>query len=184
MAATQDVTITELQRANVELRQERDAALARETALAEVLSVINRSPGDPRPVFKAILEKAHRLCGADAGALMRYDGEYFHAVATHGWPGEFETLVRRPFRGPSHQRLRDGERIVHVADARVIPWDELGEVERAFVERTNLRMSLLVSLSKDGILLGSPPSRPAKIPSSGCRSPTTSSHSNMAAASL
>jgi signal transduction histidine kinase len=154
MATTQDVTITELQRANVELRQERDAALAREAALAEVLSVINRSPGDPRPVFNAILEKAHRLCGADAGALMRYDGERFHAVATHGLPDEFETLVRRPFRGPSHQRLIDGEPIVHVADARVIPWDQLGEVERAFVERTNLRTSLFVSLSKDGHLLG------------------------------
>ena len=151
----QDNAIEEYRRVIAELRQERDAALARETALADVLDVINRSPGDPGPVFEAILEKAHRLCGADAGALMRYDGECFHAVATHGLPDEFAALVRRPFRGASHQRLIDGERIVHVADAKAIPsWRVLGEVERAFVERTNLRASLFVPLRKDDALLG------------------------------
>jgi two-component system, NtrC family, sensor kinase len=154
MSVMEDATVAELQRTVAELRHERDAALAREAALAEVLDVINRSPGDPQPVFAAILEKAHRLCGADAGALMRFDGEYFQAVATHGLRDEFATTLRRPFRGASHQRLIDGERIVHVVDAKAIPWGEHGEVERAFVERTNLRTSLFVPLRKNGALLG------------------------------
>ncbi len=38
MTATQDDTIAELQRANAELRRERDAGLAREATLAEELA--------------------------------------------------------------------------------------------------------------------------------------------------
>jgi len=146
--------IADLQRQLAECRAERDAGLAREAALAEVLQTTNSSPGDLTPVFDAILEKAHALCGVEHGALVTYDGEYFRSVAEHGMPEFFIKQMRQPFRaapGSNHERLLRGERYAQVADARAAAVES---PQRRLAVRVGSRTILMVPLRKEGALRG------------------------------
>src|SRR6516165_8837872 len=142
-----------------ELRRERDEALAREAAMAEVLQVINSSPGDLVPVFDAMLERATRLCEAPRGQLATYDGEFFCFVAVHGDQGfteaQFALGATRPEIGVTWPRIVGGERFVHMVDVMASDLYRAGhEAARRFVDVGGGRSLLTVALRKDEVLLG------------------------------
>src|SRR6266851_1804688 len=150
--------IAALERELGERTAERDARAAalreareQQTATAEVLQVINSSPGNIAPVFEAILEKATRLCEADFGVLWRYDGERFEAVAVRGAPPAFaDFLARGPINVPPESgmaRVVHGEPAVHFLDAAA-PEHTRG-VRGTLAELSGARSYLAVPLVKD-----------------------------------
>ena len=156
--ADSEQLIADLQRQLADCRAERDEGLQRETATAEVLQVINSSPGDLTPVFDAMLEKATRLCEAAFGMLSTYNGERFDALALHGVPESFADFLRAPVQpvpGSALYHLAQGERYVHFAD--VAAEDAYGPgypPGQALVELGGARSLLGVPLRKDAALLG------------------------------
>jgi two-component system, NtrC family, sensor kinase len=70
----------ELQERNAELRE----ALEHQTATAEVLGIISRSPTDVQPVLDAIVESAARVCGIDDVVLRLREKDVMVARAHFG----------------------------------------------------------------------------------------------------
>jgi adenylate cyclase len=174
MSATPDSTlanpeqlIADLQRRLAECRDkaqrnlsettaERDEALAREAATAEVLGVINSSRGDLAAVFHAILEKARRLCDAAHGDLWTYDDEAMTLAATHGEPEFAAWLLSR---GPVP--IRPGSVAEHlILGADHVQFEDPAEEQHAAPEflaqmkRANIRSTLIVPMRKGQEVLG------------------------------
>ncbi len=145
---------------NTRLINEQREALEQQTATAEVLQVINASPGNLAPVFDAMLEKALRLCDAAFGNLWTYDGEVGRLAAIRGASPEYRAELTRagpqkPESGNSLKRLVEGEPLVHIADITAEDAHRSGAaVRRMLADRASARTVLWVPLRKDGALLG------------------------------
>ena len=70
----------EIQERNAELRE----ALEHQTATAEVLGIISRSPTAVQPVLDAIVESAARVCGIDDVGLRLREGKAMVSRAHFG----------------------------------------------------------------------------------------------------
>ena len=138
---------------NARLLTETREALEQQTATAEVLQVINSSPGNLQPIFDVILEKARAVCGFAHGSLNVYDGECFRTVATHGYPEAFAEVLQRPRRSGPQERFLHGDRIVHVLDLTKSEFASDDPVYHAALE-AGVRTVLFVPLRNDRALLG------------------------------
>jgi class 3 adenylate cyclase/putative methionine-R-sulfoxide reductase with GAF domain len=144
---------------NARLITETREALEQQTATAEVLQVINSSPGDLAPVFDAMVEKAMRLCDAAQGSLFTFsDGALHQVAATHATP-QFVALRQqqgpiRPRPGMAFYPLLSGERVVHITDLRETQsYRDFPDV-RERVDTAGGRSFVAVALRKDEALLG------------------------------
>ena len=155
--AKQAVIAIENARLLSELRQ----SLEQQTATADVLRVINASPGELEPVFHAMLEKATRLCEAEFGTLFLFDGEAFRTSALYQASQAYTEARQKPFLARDlHKdvplaRIIESKEVIHVADVKT---------ERAYiasdpefsklVDVAGARTLLLVPLIREAEFVG------------------------------
>jgi len=136
---------------NARLLNEQREALEHQTATAEVLQVINSSPGNLAPVFDVMLEKALKLGEADVGSFWSNDGRNFQVVAST--VGDDVGLTVLPVPGTSLDRIARGENVVQIADVKEQDAYQEGLAQER-TRRVGTRTALAVALRKDNALIG------------------------------
>jgi signal transduction histidine kinase len=139
---------------NTRLLNEFQESLEQQTATAEVLGVINASRGDLQPVFEAMVEKARRLCEADAGHLALPVGDDYRSVAVAAMSLEMEVLIRSvsyaPGRGTAVGRA--------LAECRPVQISDIGadheHAARHAADKGFIRTILGVPLLREGEAIG------------------------------
>jgi two-component system, NtrC family, sensor kinase len=140
------------------LTRERDEALGQQAATADVLRIISSSPGNLDTVLETILANATRLCEANFGVLLLYEGAQFRIAAAHNPPPAFAELRRRQLEIRSSgvlARVAVTKQLLHIADCTEDASYKQGDDDFvAFVDLCGVRTLLDAPLLKKGELIG------------------------------
>jgi two-component system NtrC family sensor kinase len=122
-AADPQQLIVELERKLDECTSERDAALERQTATADILKVIASSPSDLQPVFEAIAERSNRLIKGLSTGVYSIIGDTLHLSAFTRVSPAADAALKASFPAPVasfgwRDQIRNGE-IAHIPDVEV-----------------------------------------------------------------
>jgi GAF domain-containing protein len=144
---------------NTRLLSELRESLQQQTATADVLKVISSSPGQLELVFRAMLEKAVRICGAKFGQMFLSEGDGYRAVAMHDVPCAFaEKRRQNPFVCPSAGsplgRVTRTKQVAHVVDLMADQGYESDRGLRELVELGGARTTVAVPMLNDNELVG------------------------------
>jgi two-component system NtrC family sensor kinase len=144
---------------NARLITETREALEQQTATAEVLQVINSSPGALQPVFDAMLANAVRLCDCVIGGMFLYEDGGFRSVAMLNVTAEFAEIWRREAMRPAPTtalaRMEQAKGVIKIDDFL----ESEGYLRRealhvATVEVFGARTVVAVPMLKEDELLG------------------------------
>ncbi|HLW13097.1 MAG TPA: GAF domain-containing protein [Casimicrobiaceae bacterium] len=139
---------------NARLFNETKEALDQQTATAEILKVISRSPTDVQPVLDAVAEAAGRLCRAEGSRVWLVDGDRLRAMTSYG-PADAdprgETLPIRTTSIAGRTVLE--RRCIHLHDVLPLIETEYPDV-RKLQARHGFRTVLNVPLLQEGEAIG------------------------------
>jgi GAF domain-containing protein len=145
---------------NARLFDETKEALAQQTATAEVLRVISSSPGDLTPVFDTLLGNAARLCEAQFGNLLLYEGDAVRVGANYNMPSGFKEQFRpgavfQPGPTAPVSRAAASKSFVHIVDLKLEDaYKERDPPVVAVVELGGARSMLVVPMLKERKAIG------------------------------
>ena len=126
-------------------------------ATREILRAMLRSPNDPEPVFRAIVDSVALLTGAALAAAFQFDGERLHFVAGRSpVPGAVETyrqLFPRPLApgSPAARAIRE-RRIMHIPDVETEP--SISDDARQRFRAGGIRSNVQVPMLRDNVAIG------------------------------